>query len=200
MRPIGLFILSLVLSCFACSRNSSKSSSPTLEPHSGNQDSVGFDIAAVEHSPNQWLGTYKSDGKTAKFIIDLGPAKAIKEKDFQMSSGSGRSLSQSGSEAGVFLAALAKALQAKQLPTNLHRVETVPFDYVILGKNQSRSSDRGFGDSPRGNWTAMKIFLGEGDTEGEVFLNPNSALGKAEFSIKDSDYGDFVIAELAKVL
>jgi len=25
-------------------------------------------------------------------------------------------------------------------------------------------------------------------------------MGKAEFSIKDSDYGDFVIAELAKVL
>jgi hypothetical protein len=90
----------------------------------------------------------------------LGPTKAIKEKDFQMSSG-GRFSSQSGSEPGVFLAALAKALQAKQLPTNLHRVETVPFDYVILDTNQSRSSDGGFGDSPRGNWTAMKIFLGE---------------------------------------
>jgi len=46
----------------------------------------------------------------------------------------------------------------------------------------------------------MKIFLGKGDSEGEVFLNFNSALGKGEFSIKDSDYGDFVIAELAKVL
>ncbi len=98
MRAIGLLILSLVLSCFACSRNPSKSNSLTLEPHSGNQDSVGFDIASVERSPNQWLGSYTSGGKTAKFIIDLGPAKAIKEKDFQMSSGSGRFLSQSGSE------------------------------------------------------------------------------------------------------
>ena len=95
---------------------------------------------------------------------------------------------------------MAKALQAKKVPTNVHRVETVPFDYVILGQNQSRSSDGGFGDSPRGNWTAMKIFLGEGESEGEVFLNFNSAVGKAEFSIKDSDYGDFVMAELAKVL
>ena len=94
MRAIGLLILSLVLSCFACSRNPSKSNSLTLEPHSGNQDSVGFDIASVERSPNQWLGSYTSGGKTAKFIIDLGPAKAIKEKDFQMSSGSGRFLSQ----------------------------------------------------------------------------------------------------------
>ena len=46
----------------------------------------------------------------------------------------------------------------------------------------------------------MKIFLGEGESEGEVFLNFNSAVGKAEFSIKASDYGDFVMAELAKVL
>jgi len=44
----------------------------------------------------------------------------------------------------------------------------------------------------------MKIFLGEGDTGGEVFLNLNWVLGKAEFSIKDSDYGDFVIAELGE--
>jgi hypothetical protein len=46
----------------------------------------------------------------------------------------------------------------------------------------------------------MKAFLSEGESEGEAFLNFNSAVGKAEFSIKDSDYGDFVMAELAKVL
>ena len=36
--------------------------------------------------------------------------------------------------------------------------------------------------------------------EGEVFLNLAPALGKAEFSIKDSDYGNFVVGQLAKVL
>jgi hypothetical protein len=132
--------------------------------------------------------------------MELGPAKAIKERDFQMSSGSGRFLSQSGSEPGVFLADLAKALQAKKVPTNVYRVKTVPFDYAILGQHQSRSCDGGFADSPTDNWTAMKIFLGEGESEGEAFLNFNSAVGNAEFSIKDSDYGDFVTAELAKVL
>lgn len=50
----------------------------------------------------------------------------------------------------------------------------------------------------KGNWIAAKLFFG-GD-QGEVFLNLNPALGKAEFSIKDSDYGDYVIGELAKVL
>jgi len=201
MRPVGVVLLSaMFLGCIACSQNTSKSSGPKLEPHSGNQESVGFDIAPREHSPNEWLGTYTSGGKTAKFIIQLGPAKAINEKDFRMSSGAGRLLSQSGSEATVLIADLAKALQAKQVPINVPRATTVPFEYVILGEHQSRSGDGGFGDSPPGNWTAMKIFLGKGDSEGEVFLNFNSALGKGEFSIKDSDYGDFVIAELAKVL
>jgi hypothetical protein len=36
--------------------------------------------------------------------------------------------------------------------------------------------------------------------EAEVFLNTNTVLGKAEFSIKDPDEGDQVLAELAKVL
>ena len=44
----------------------------------------------------------------------------------------------------------------------------------------------------------MKIFFG--DDEAEVFLNANPVSGKAEFSIKDPDYGDQVLAELAKVL
>jgi len=58
----------------------------------------------------------------------------------------------------------------------------------------------GFSEKPRGSWTAMKIFLEAGDQEGEVFLNLNPELGKGEFSIKDEDYGDFVVAQLAKVL
>jgi hypothetical protein len=69
---------------------------------------------------------------------------------------------------------------------------------VILARNQTRSSDGGFSARPDGDWIAMKIFL-SGD-QGEVFFNLNPVLGKAEFSIKDPDYGDFVIGELAKVL
>jgi len=39
-----------------------------------------------------------------------------------------------------------------------------------------------------------------GDGSSEVFLNLNPALGKGEFSIKDPEYGDGVLQELAKVL
>jgi hypothetical protein len=47
----------------------------------------------------------------------------------------------------------------------------------------------------------MKIFLttkSEGDTE--VFLNLSPATRKGEFSIKDPDYGNAVLAALATVL
>lgn len=46
----------------------------------------------------------------------------------------------------------------------------------------------------------MKIFIGKKDDPAEVFLNFNTVLRKGEFSIKDPDYGDDVLKELAKVL
>ncbi len=94
---------------------------------------------------------------------------------------------------------LKQALLAKALPSKVERAATLPFTFVNLGEMMSHDSG-GFSENPRGSWTAMKIFLEAGDQEGEVFLNLNPELGKGEFSIKDEDYGDFVVAQLAKVL
>lgn len=58
----------------------------------------------------------------------------------------------------------------------------------------------GFNASPPGNWIAIKIFIGEGEQEAEVFLNFNTIIGKGQFSIKDPDYGDLVLKKLATVL
>jgi hypothetical protein len=44
----------------------------------------------------------------------------------------------------------------------------------------------------------MKIFVARGDREGQVFLNLNPVLKKGQFSIKDADYGDMVLAQLAQ--
>ena len=46
----------------------------------------------------------------------------------------------------------------------------------------------------------MKIFIGEGEEEGEVFLNLNPVIKKGQFSIKDAEYGDIVLRQLARVL
>ena len=56
-------------------------------------------------------------------------------------------------------------------------------------------------DNPPGDWMMVKIFLPKGsDDEGELFLNLNPLLSKGEFSIKDSDYGDYLLKQFAKVL
>jgi hypothetical protein len=71
---------------------------------------------------------------------------------------------------------------------------------VSFEANESQVLGGGFALQPRGNWTPMKIFIGEGEQEGEVFLNLNPVLKKGQFSIKDPNYGDMVLVRLAEVL
>jgi hypothetical protein len=189
----GLFLL---LSLAACAQDS-KSPAVVAEPFPNVEGSVLFDIKPVNERPQELSATYSSGGKTARFRLELGPAKPIKEDKYLVSSGSGKFIRDPNSSPEKFLADLAKALEAKKLPKKVQKAEMLPFDYVILARNQTRSSDGGFSATPKGDWIAMKIFL-SGD-QGEVFLNLNPVLGKAEFSIKDSAYGDFVVAQLATV-
>ena len=105
-----------------------------------------------------------------------------------------------GSDASVLLADLKQALEAKTIPTAPPRVKSLPFTFVNLGDGLSQISGGGFDANPPGNWTAMKIFMGEGAQESEVFLNINPVIKKGQFAIKDQDYGDLAISELAKVL
>lgn len=197
VRTRSLSLL-LLISSVACDRQSANPSTPKLEPHSQTQDSIAFSFTPVEHASNSWTGNYTSSGRTTVFRIELGPLKPMNEKEFSMFSGHGKFIHVPGSDRTALLPDLARVLQAKKIPISTTRLDILPFDYVILGQNQSRSADGAFGDSPKGSWTAMKIFLG--DDEGEVFLNFNATDKMAEFSIKDSDYGDYLIAQLAKVL
>jgi hypothetical protein len=68
-------------------------------------------------------------GRVARFKIDLGPAKALQDEDskvFHVQSGEGRFIAQDGSDAAVLLAALKKVLQAKAIPSNVHRQQNLP--------------------------------------------------------------------------
>jgi len=71
---------------------------------------------------------------------------------------------------------------------------------VSLGQNQSQDAGGGFNDQPPGHWIPMKLFIGEGEQEGKVFLNLNPVLKQGQFSIKDPEYGDIVLAQLVRVL
>jgi hypothetical protein len=93
-----------------------------------------------------------------------------------------------------------QALEAKAVPANIRRVKELPFTYVNLGDNLSQAPGGGFNASPLGDWTTIKIFIGEGEQEDEVFVNFNPTIGEGQFSIKDPDYGDLVVKQLATVL
>jgi hypothetical protein len=190
---------------FGCNIPSTRTQERVAEHYIPDPGSVGFDIEPVklDNSSQQWLATYSSQGKIAKFRIELGATKSLSDKesrDFDIEQGEGSFIAEPGSDASILLADLKKALEAKKLPSKVQKVRSLPFTFVSLGKNQSQASDGGFNARPPGNWTPMKIFIGEGEKEGDVFLNLNPVIKKGQFSIKDSDYGDAVLAHLARVL
>ena len=190
----------LLMSLASCSPKSSTPSASVAKPNDDTEGSVVFDIkpANIKSGAIQWVAAYSAGGKTAKFRIELGPSEPNKNTDIPISFGKGRFLTEPGSDASIFLADLKKALEAKTIPSKVEKVASLPFEFVILGKGQLRPSDGGFSGNLPGEWVNMKIFLANG--EGEVYLNLNPIVKKGEFSIKDVDYGDVVIAELAKVL
>jgi len=165
---------------------------------------VAFDIKPLPSAEGyQWLATYQDQGKTARFRIELAKAHSLDDKEsrtFDIKSGQGRFIAEAGSDGSALLNALKAALEAKSLPAKIHRVSTLQFTFVSFGNNQSQASEGGFSSTPPGNWTPMKIFIGEGEQEGEVFLNLNPVLAKGQFSIKDADYGDIILRQLAGVL
>jgi hypothetical protein len=184
-----------------------------IEQYVADSSSVGFDIVPLPSSNGSslWLATYASQGKVAKFKFELDKAAGGDSGgagDIQIESGTGSFQAVPDSDASVLLADLKEALEAKNLPAHVKKVSSLPFTYAILGENQSLSSKDGFSSKPPGHWTAMKIFIGSGEQigsseeidEGEVYLNFNPVMKKGQFSIKDSDYGGYLLAKLAAVL
>jgi hypothetical protein len=143
--------------------------------------------------------TYRARGKTARFRLQFKQGGPLAD-DLPMARASGKFLAMPGSENAALLEDLLTALEAKRLPAGVVRVAELPFDAIVLGENQSRSSSGGFAENPTGDWRPVKIFFPKGGDDGELFLNFNRLQGKAEFSVKDPDYGDYLLAQLATVL
>jgi hypothetical protein len=188
-----LFLVLLTISMLvACRQHSSapkervEPSAPLAESYAPTAGAVKFDILPVSGSEasRQWLASYTDEGRTTRFRIELGQQ--------------GKFLAETGSDPIPLLDSLKKALGAKRMPRNVQKADVLPFDYEVLGEDQTRSPDGTFTDKPKGTWTAMKILLANG--RGEVFLNLNLADHQGELSVKDPAYGDIVLAELARVL
>ena len=176
----------------------------SAEPFSPVEGSVGFD--AIASAPNAhgtvtWTASYASNQGVTRFQIQIPPTQGS-SSDPSISFGKGSFLAVTGSQPSALLEALKPALEAKQLPRKVAHTTELPFTYAILGTGMSRNKNGGFDLKPGGSWTAMKIFLtvpGK-DEEAEVFLNLSASSKKGEFSIKDPDYGDDILGQLARVL
>lgn len=142
---------------------------------------------------------YQAGGKTAKFKLEFKQTRRV-AGEMPLTWGEGKFLAVTGSDNTILLQDLKKALDAKHVPQKSRRVAELAFDAVILGEKQSRDSSGGYSSNPAGDWITIKLFFPKGGDEAEVFLNLNPVLGKGEFSIKDSDYGDYLLREFAKVL
>jgi hypothetical protein len=206
VRIAFLCCLGALMFCVTgCRGHSSAQAAGSVEPYISDPNTVGFDISPLPSNDRsrRWLATYSDQNKTAKFTIEIGPSAPMDSEangGLKMSSGSGAILAVADSNASTMLVALAKALEAKHVPAHIQRASRLPFTYVILGESNSQAGGGGFSAKPTGNWTAMKIFIGDEKDEAEVFLNFNPVSRKAQFSEKDIDYGDTVLAKLATVL
>lgn len=202
MKPLLAILAILQLSLTGCGRigiGFGHSDSEPIVPEAGD-GYLMFDLQPLEITASrQKFGcAFHAEGKTARFQFELIPRGA--SEDPSVAIASGRILAVPGSDASVFLRKLQVALEAKTFPTQVKRVSELPFTAAILGTHQSHAANGGFFVKPPGNWTAMKIFIGNEDSSSEVFLNFNPVLGKGEFSMKDPDYGDELLRELAGVL
>jgi hypothetical protein len=165
--------------------------------------SLMFDIVPatglVAGGVQRYQCTYEAQGKTARFRVEISEG-ATSHEQFPITSIDGKFVADKDSDDSVLLEDLKKILQAPRPALRSRKVSELLFNGVILGRNYGRDATSGYNAEPAGNWTVMKIFLPKGGDDGEVFLNINRIDGKGEFSIKDSDYGDYVLNALAKVL
>jgi hypothetical protein len=167
-------------------------------------DFVQFKITEVSKKPISdgdeivWLASHQSAKGIAKFKISIQIKSQSGGSIFTFSEGSFIRVADSKS-AGL-IGQLVSALSAKKIPASSKKVDLLKFNLAILGVDRSRSGGNkgGFTSEPKGSWIVTKIFLADG--EGEVYLCLDVANGVGEFSIKDEEYGDIVVKELARVL
>jgi len=157
-------------------------------------------IAAADGG-TRYVAKVDRGGANCAFDVVVSRAKDIAGSFFSMTMAT--LVRRPGADCTAFLRAMAFELGYKgELPSPTPAKE-IKAAMAVLGTNQSRSPEKpevagSFSSTPTGHWTAGKLFLA--DCAGEVFLNLNVHDGIGEFSVKDEDYANIVVGELAKIL
>jgi hypothetical protein len=181
---------------------------PSAPPSAGqvtNDDppSVLFDIRAIPSSRETPGETYdcsfSARQKVAHFRLQLAYGNSSTDSQ-EFSFGSGSFISAADSDNAALLDDLKTALEAKTIPAKPGRRAELQFNLAVLGRNETRDPSGGFSRQPKGDWILLKLFFPPGGDDAEVYLNLNPKSGKAEFSLKDPDYGDYLLQHFAEVL
>ncbi len=105
-------------------------------------------------------------------------------------------------EAGVrFVELFSKAFSGK-LPASrnhAHVPKPLAINTAVLGYNVNRERDGGFSGTA-GGWTATKWFPEHDGQSGQIFFNYDLVKRQGEFSEKDADYADDLVAMFASAL
>jgi len=212
MKRTTLYVLTLITALHvssACQRGPippTDNKTPVVSSSTDDSSSVVFKIEEVSRQIVEgsdevtWLATHDSKAGAARFKIRMILKKPSGDQPMVFSKGA--FLREKDSKPSEFLRQIAKALEANGSGTGKPKVDVLDFTVALLGQRLSRGSGPdqfagGFTSEPPGDWIATKVFVADG--EGEFFLNLNPKEGVGEISIKDSDYGDIVLKELARV-
>ena len=104
----------------------------------------------------------------------------------------------------VLLNELAVAHGLKQVPRAGPHLNVLPLDAALFGTQLARGDVTRdviageFTFARQGSWTVLKLFFA--DDEAEVFLALDPATGRADFLVKDPDYGEPLLRELGRIL
>lgn len=191
-----LCTLAITVVLVGCNKNPAPEAAPeeNYTPASG---ALGLDIISMGSGDGdvRWMVTYTDGAAATKFQIALKPPAT--SNSGLMASGKGEFTSLPDSDPTALLDALRAPLQAKRMPNHAEKVDSLPFEYALLGSDQSRTADGVFHKLPKGNWTATKLFLA--NDQAEIYFSYNPVIHKAEFAIKAPEYGDRLLAEFAKI-
>lgn len=145
-------------------------------------------LAGGDPKAKSWLVTCGKD----KFLMDLVIPSASPSETIPFTTG--RFCRHQETDARQCLDSIARVLEAKQVEAPHERSRCLPFQAAILGQNLNDHLVA----APRGTWLATKAFVAGG--EGEFYMNLSPETGEGEISIRDPEYGNIVVRELAKVM
>jgi len=194
-KIILLFTIFLVF--FSCSKLNN-----TITPHRTTGYSIFFEIEPVKNKKNLFKALYIKNKVKGGFLFSLN----LKKRDSK-----GIAFTHiifkplKGSQNSYLIKDLSDILQNKNKPGKTITVKELKKVCAIMGSNLTRESGNHtiagtFTSDKKGNWHAMKIFLGDEYKEAEIYFNINVSQGIGEISTKDSEYGNKAMKELLKIL